>query len=90
MSHYDFRLSRLQYLLYSICAVAFLFVFVPVVAKDIGDIAIMYVVGFIASMVIWVGRVHDMGLSGWWTLVGFIPIVGGIFCIYCFFAPSRA
>ena len=89
MSHYDFRLSRLQYLLYTICVFAFLLVLLLAVG-DSSDKAIVYVVGSIATMVLWVGRMHDMGHSGWWTLVGFIPIIGGIFCIYLFFAPGRA
>lgn len=33
---------------------------------------------FIPSLAVNVRRLHDVGKSGWWLLLGFIPIVGGI------------
>jgi uncharacterized membrane protein YhaH (DUF805 family) len=37
-----------------------------------------------------VRRMHDTGKSGWWLLVGLIPIVGWIWVIYLLCQPSTA
>ncbi len=33
------------------------------------------------SIALYAKRWHDRGKSGWWTLIGFIPIVGGIWML---------
>lgn len=40
--------------------------------------AIYAMAAIIPSLAVNVRRLHDVGKSGWWTLLGFIPIVGGI------------
>jgi uncharacterized membrane protein YhaH (DUF805 family) len=32
----------------------------------------------IPSIAVTVRRLHDTGRSGWWWLIGFIPVIGGI------------
>ncbi|PWE16517.1 DUF805 domain-containing protein [Marinicauda salina] len=36
-----------------------------------------------------VRRLHDTGKSGWWILLGFIPIVGAIILIIFYVQPSN-
>ena len=35
-----------------------------------------------------VRRFHDIDKSGWWILIGFIPIIGGLIILYFFVQPS--
>jgi uncharacterized membrane protein YhaH (DUF805 family) len=42
------------------------------------------------SLGIGVRRMHDIGKSGWWLLVGLIPILGWIYLIYLYCQPSSA
>ncbi len=49
------------------------------------DLANLYsLIVFIPSLAIGVRRLHDIGKSGWWILLGFIPIVGWIWLIILF------
>ncbi len=33
-------------------------------------------------------RLHDTGRSGWWLLIGFVPLIGVLVLIYFFVQPS--
>lgn len=43
-----------------------------------------------ASVAVTIGRLHDLDRSGWWLLVGLIPIVNLAFGIYLLVAPGTA
>lgn len=34
------------------------------------------------SLAVSVRRLHDIGKSGWWLFIAFIPLVGGIYLLY--------
>ncbi len=40
------------------------------------------------SIAVGVRRMHDIGKSGWWLLVGLIPIVGLFVLLYFYVQPS--
>ncbi|MEJ0025750.1 MAG: DUF805 domain-containing protein [Rhizomicrobium sp.] len=40
------------------------------------------------SLGVGVRRLHDIGRSGWWILIGFVPIVGWILIIYWYAQPG--
>lgn len=58
-------------------------------------IALMYLLllvpmlyGIIPGISLMVRRLHDIGLSGWFYLLGFIPYVGSLILIICACIPS--
>jgi len=34
------------------------------------------------SIAIGIRRLHDVGKSGWWLLIAFVPVVGGLYLLY--------
>jgi uncharacterized membrane protein YhaH (DUF805 family) len=44
---------------------------------------------FIPGLALAVRRLHDIGKSGWWFLIGFIPLVGLIILIVFFVTDSQ-
>lgn len=45
---------------------------------------------FLPSLGVLFRRLHDTGKSGWWWLIGFIPVVGTIILIVFCCQPSQA
>ena len=45
---------------------------------------------FLPSLAVAVRRLHDTGRSGWWVLLGLIPIVGALVLIWFYIQPSVA
>jgi uncharacterized membrane protein YhaH (DUF805 family) len=44
---------------------------------------------FIPSLAVCVRRLHDIGRSGWWYLIGLIPVIGWILLIVWFCTDSQ-
>lgn len=44
----------------------------------------------IPSLAVSVRRLHDIGKSGWWLLIGFIPFIGPIVLLVFFILDSQA
>jgi uncharacterized membrane protein YhaH (DUF805 family) len=51
----------------------------------LGTFPLIYVIYVLAiiipSLAVFVRRMHDVGKSGWWFLIGFIPIIGAIWLL---------
>ena len=43
----------------------------------------------IASLTISIRRLHDSDRSGWWLLVGLIPLAGSLILLVLFLMPSK-
>jgi|SRR5690625_51921 len=43
--------------------------------------SILFLVTFIPSLAVAVRRLHDIGKSGWWLLIGFLPVIGTIWLL---------
>ena len=42
------------------------------------------------TLAVAVRRLHDRGLTGWWVLLGLIPLLGSLILIFIFVQPSEA
>lgn len=55
----------------------------------IGSYVILALATFIPTLAVAVRRLHDTGKSGWYYLVGFIPLVGAIILLVWFFTDGN-
>ena len=98
MSKYsDFtgRARRKEFWMYTLLFFIFSLTFVILgaitssIAVSLGMLhALLYVVIFLAlicpTLALSVRRLHDVGKSGWWLLIGIIPIAGALYLLYLF------
>jgi uncharacterized membrane protein YhaH (DUF805 family) len=80
--YFDFgsRAARAEYWWF-----ALLYVLVVEVGVDIYDWTPALIVGVALFIPLWaVGarRLHDINRSGWWQLVGFVPVIGWLILLY--------
>jgi len=55
-----------------------------------GVLQMIFALGlFVPSIAIAIRRFHDINMSGWWLLLGFIPILGFFILIYFFVQKSK-
>ena len=48
-----------------------------------GPLSLLFDLGlFLPSLAVGVRRLHDIGRSGWWLLIGLVPIVGWLVLLY--------
>ena len=50
---------------------------------------ILYLGLLLPSIAVSIRRLHDTGRSGWWLLIGLIPIVGALVLLYFYVQPSE-
>lgn len=50
---------------------------------------IYYLVILLPSLAVAVRRLHDIGNSGWWILIGIIPLIGAIVLLVKYCTPSK-
>lgn len=69
-----------------------LFVFIlswggQIISQSFGTLVSL--VTLLPSLAVGARRLHDTGRSGWWQLIGFIPVVGWLVMIYWCVQPSQ-
>ena len=74
------RANRSEYWYWALFTV--LFSFIPFI-NFVASIAF-----FLPSLAVAVRRLHDIGKSGWWYLIVFIPFIGWIWLLILFCTPS--
>lgn len=86
------RAQRSQYWWYA------LFTFIVGIAASGLDVVIgfpilymIFALGTLApSICVSIRRMHDKDKSGWWLLIGLVPIVGVLYLLYLFVTPGSA
>jgi len=80
------RLGRIRYFYYFLLTVlgisAITFAMLLLNIRPTEDIQSVFI--FIAMIVLTIQRCHDLNISGWWSLLVFVPLVS----FYFFFAPG--
>jgi uncharacterized membrane protein YhaH (DUF805 family) len=91
---FEGRINRAKYwlglvLLWAVLSIA------AIVAIAVDSAAFWVLYSILAVAVIWpylaiaIKRWHDRGKSGWWVLIGLIPLIGGIWVLVeCGFLPG--
>ena len=89
---FDGRATRTQFWMFVLFYVIF-YVVLEVVAQLIGIGSVLpdfYILGLlIPSLSIAARRLHDTGRSGWWQLLGLIPLIGFIVLLYFYVTGSQ-
>ena len=101
---FDGRATRSEYwyfiLFYIIIAIILgmidTFVVNPMLGMDAidagrgGILQMVFALGvLIPSIAIGVRRLHDIGKSGWWMLISFVPVIGFFVLLYFFVQKSK-
>ena len=56
-----------------------------VIDASLGTPLFLLVLALIPAMLcVTIRRMHDIGKSGWWLLISFIPLIGGLILLYWF------
>lgn len=52
-------------------------------------VALLSLALFLPSLAVNARRLHDTGRTGWWLLIGLVPIIGGLYLLYCCLQASQ-
>jgi len=87
---YYFILSFIMALLDTFFVNPFLLHATPEEASKGGILGLLLAVGLLVpSIAVAVRRLHDIGKSGWWLLLGLVPVVGVLVLIYLYAQDSQ-
>ena len=78
---FDGRARRKEYWMFFLfnLIVAFVLGFVEAIVGGPGVLGLLYSLGVIVpGIAVTVRRLHDTDRSGWWILIGFVPLLGGL------------
>jgi uncharacterized membrane protein YhaH (DUF805 family) len=87
--NFSWRARRKEYWLFILFN--FIISFVLAISEELAGLGewlsrIYFIVVFLPTMAVMVRRLHDIGRSGWWLLIGLVPLIGQIvlFVLACF------
>ena len=81
------RASRSEYWWFVLCE--FLIIAGASILSDkLGSLA--FLVLFMPVLAAGARRLHDIGRSGWWLLVGAVPLIGSLLLLYWAVQPGQA
>ena len=84
---FEGRARRTEYWMFTLVNIIITLV---LAALSFGTLESIYgLLVFIPSLAVSVRRLHDTGRSGWWLLIGLIPLLGALVLIYFFILDSQ-
>ncbi|AXI29799.1 MULTISPECIES: DUF805 domain-containing protein [Priestia] len=81
------RATRTEYWMFTLFSyifalVPFIFIFIDSLTVFAPILIWLYAAAMILpSLAVTVRRLHDTGRSGWWYLINFVPVIGGIWLL---------
>ena len=61
----------------------------PTTALILLIMCLFYLAIFVPSLAVQVRRLHDIGKSGWWWFIQFVPVIGAIWILVLFCLESQ-
>ena len=84
------RSSRLQYVIVLGGSLAISLLLSVLISVVVPELAILFGLPLIPIWLIaHIRRLHDLGLSAWFVLIIFIPLIGLVFFLYMLLAPGK-
>ncbi|MGW7452197.1 DUF805 domain-containing protein [Streptomyces sp. NPDC054787] len=87
------RARRQEYWMFFLFNLAALII-VAILDNVIGTYPVLYLIYavavFLPGLAVGVRRLHDTGKSGWWMLISFVPLIGGIWLIVLMASEGHA
>ena len=87
------RARRKEYWMFFLFNVIICVVFevlAAMIGKFFGFVLVLYSLGvLIPGLAVSIRRLHDVGKSGWWLLIAFIPIIGAIWLLVLMVTDSQ-
>ncbi len=88
------RARRTEYWMFALVnlVITLIFYVLALVTRSSFFIALVFLYGLavlLPGLAVAVRRLHDVGMSGWWILIGLVPFVGGIVLLVFTLLPGN-
>ncbi len=92
-ANFEGRARRQEYWMFLLINLIIIFVIglIDGLTGDSGIIGMIYsLFVFIPSLAVGIRRLHDIGKTGWWIVISFVPIIGFFVLVYFFVQDGEA
>lgn len=90
---FDGRVTRRQYWMFTLYSmlVSIAMNIVIAILPFLAIVSLLYAIALIVpSIGLGIRRLHDLNLSGWFFLIAFVPVLGGLALLFLFCMPGDA
>lgn len=90
---FDGRVTRRQYWMFALYSmlVSIALKIIIAILPFLEIVSLLYAIALVVpSIGLGIRRLHDLNLSGWFFLIAFIPVLGGLALLFLFCMPSDA